>query len=236
MMKNDSRPFRHELKYLITKDQMETIRKRLLTVMKPDVHTKDGFYMIRSLYFDDLWESAFQEKMAGTPSRKKIRIRCYDGKDDVIKLEYKLKEGQYIQKKSANLTRAEFEQILAGNVDDFAKSENALKRDFYIQTKLNQLRPKVIVDYERKPYVFPFGDVRITFDENIRVALSDFNIFDKELPTIEVLEKDMLIMEVKYTEYLPDIIRDLLPKDKTIHTAASKYVMCLEKQKEFCRR
>ena len=235
-MKSNPFPFRHELKYLITKRQMEAIEKNLLTIMKPDVHTDDGYYMIRSLYFDDLWESALQEKLAGTPSRKKIRIRCYNCSDDVIKLEYKLKEGQYIHKKSTKLTHEEFDRILKGDIEDFAQSEDALKRDFYIQTKLNQLRPKVIVDYERKPYVFPFGDVRITFDENIRVALSDFNIFDKELPNVEVLEKDMLIMEVKYTEYLPDVIRDLLPKDKTIHTAASKYVMCLEKQKEFCRR
>ncbi len=236
MMKSSTSKFRHELKYLITVNQMEKIKQQLSVVMKPDQHAKNGSYMIRSLYFDDLWETAYNEKMAGTSSRKKYRIRCYDGKDDVIKLECKKKEGQYIHKTAASLTRDEFYRILAGEIDDFPASGNPLKQEFYVQVKANQLKPKVIVDYEREPYVFPYGDVRVTFDKNIRVALSDYDIFKAELPTIEVLPEEQLIMEVKFTEYLPEIIRELLPKEGALQTAASKYVMCLEKQKEFCRR
>lgn len=236
MMKSNTSKFRHELKYIITKKQKDEIEKHLQMVMKIDRHAENGSYMIRSLYFDDLWESAYREKAAGTFLRKKYRIRCYNGADDIIKLECKKKEGQYIHKTAASLSKDEFYRIINGDVQEFATSENRLKQAFYVECKTNQLQPKVIVDYEREPYVFPFGDVRITFDRNVRVALSDYDIFRKDLPTIEILPDDRLIMEVKYTEYLPEVIRDLLPKDGTIQTAASKYVMCLEKQKEFCRR
>lgn len=236
MKQNSSSKFRHELKYLITREQMEQIKKRISVIMNTDEHAKDGRYMIRSLYFDDLWESAYNEKMSGTSSRKKYRVRCYNGSSDVIKLERKRKEGQYINKVAVNLSAEEFYRMLSGEIEEFQCSGQRLKQDFYLETKINQMKPKVIVDYEREPYVYPFGDVRITFDTNIRVALSEYNIFNMELPTIEVLPEDQLIMEVKYTEYLPEIIRDILPTEGTVHTAASKYVLCLEKQKEFCRR
>lgn len=235
-MKSSSSKYRHELKYLITYEQMEWIKKRLAMIMDADANAQNGSYMIRSLYFDDMWETAYSEKMAGTSSRKKYRVRCYNGSSDVIKLECKKKEGQYINKTAVSLSTDEFYRTLSGDIEDFKDSDHMLKREFYMQTMVNQMKPKVIVDYEREPYVYPFGDVRITFDKNVRVALSDYDIFNMELPTIEVLPKGQLIMEVKFTEYLPEIIRDILPREGTVHTAASKYVMCLEKQKEFCRR
>ena len=94
------------------------------------------------------------------------------------------------------------------------------------------MKPKVIVDYERVPYVYPLGDVRITFDCHVRAGVFENDLFDQALPVLEVLEPHQLIMEVKYTEFLPEMIRDMLRVDNSIYTAASKYVLCLEKRKE----
>ena len=235
-MKKSKESYRHELKYLISTWEKEFIEKKIAAILKQDIHSVDGGYMIRSLYFDDLWENAYNEKLAGTSSRKKYRIRCYNGQKDVIKLEKKKKEGQYIYKEAANLTEKEFLDILSGEVDFLKKSDHFLKQEFYYEIKTNQMRPKVIVDYEREPYVLAYGDVRITFDSHIRAAISGYDIFDLNIPTIEVLPKDQLIMEVKFTEYLPEMVRDILPHQDVALMAASKYVMCLEKQKEFCRR
>ena len=37
-----------------------------------DPHADEGGYMIRSLYFDDYWNSAYEEKEAGVLMRKKV--------------------------------------------------------------------------------------------------------------------------------------------------------------------
>ena len=103
--------FRHELKYRISEEQRDILIARIKDILPRDKNAVNGQYMIRSLYFDDYWKSAYDEKMAGTLSRKKYRIRIYDYSDRVIKLECKHKQGQYIYKESANLTREETDRI-----------------------------------------------------------------------------------------------------------------------------
>lgn len=225
--------FRHELKYFISEAEKEVIARRLGVVMKKDAHAKDGKYFIRSLYFDDRDENAYEEKLAGTNERKKYRIRIYNLEDGVIRLECKRKEGQYINKISAKLTREEADKLIAGEYEVIKDRTESVCRDFYLECKANGMRPAVIVDYDREPYVYSYGDVRITFDEHVRGGVFEHNLFDKALPVLEVLEPGQLIMEVKFTEYLPEVIRDLLQVDDSVYTAASKYVLCLEKRKEY---
>ena len=232
-MRNSNLKFRHELKYLISEPEKEVIARRLSTIMQRDAHAKDGRYFIRSLYFDDEWENAYEEKLAGTNERKKYRIRIYNLEDSVIRLECKRKEGQYINKISAKLTRKETDKLIAGVYDFLKDRPEQVCKDFYLECALNRMKPKVIVDYDREPYVYTYGDVRITFDEHVRGGVFENELFDKALPVMEVLEPGQLIMEVKFTEYLPEIIRDLLRVDDCIYTAASKYVLCLEKRKEY---
>ena len=64
---------------------------RMKHLLKKDPHASDGGYMIRSLYFDDYWNSAYEEKESGILMRKKYRIRIYDYSDRSIKLERKKK-------------------------------------------------------------------------------------------------------------------------------------------------
>ena len=225
--------FRHELKYFINEAEKEVIAKRLGVIMQKDAHATDGKYFIRSLYFDDRYEDAYEEKLAGTNERKKYRIRIYNLSDAVVRLECKRKEGQYINKISAKLTREEADALIAGDYEVLRDREEQVCREFYLECKANGMKPAVIVDYDREPYVYKWGDVRITFDEHVRGGMFEHALFDEALPVVEVLEPGLLIMEVKFTEYLPQIIRDLLRVDDSIYTAASKYVLCLEKRKEF---
>jgi len=233
-MKNSGHPkFRHELKYIISENEKEAIKQRLKTVLSLDANVIDGSYMIRSLYFDDVRETAYTEKLMGTDSRKKYRIRCYNASDKVIKLECKRKERQYINKVAATLTREETDKILAGDIDFLKDRKEKVCKDFYVEWKTNILRPRIIVDYDREPYVYPFGDVRITFDTHIRAGIGSFDLFDSKLPVLETMEPGQLVMEVKFTEYLPRIVEDILPVADSVQTAASKFVMCLEKSMEY---
>lgn len=48
-------------------------------------------------------------------------------------------------------------------------------------------------------------------------------------PTLPVLEPGKLVLEVKFTEFLPQLVRDLLPPRAQELTAVSKYVLCCDK-------
>lgn len=231
-MKNNLK-FRHELKYLIGEDERVVLEERFSRLMQKDAHAKGGQYFIRSLYFDDEWETSYEEKLAGTHDRKKYRIRIYNLEDTLIRLECKRKEGQYINKISAKLSREEADMLIRGEYAFLLGRKEQVCHEFYLERVANRMKPRVIVDYERIPYVYPHGDVRITFDCHVRGGVFENNIYDRALPVMEVLEPGQLIMEVKYTEFLPELIRDMLRVDNSIYTAASKYVMCLEKRKEF---
>lgn len=76
--------YRHELKYLISYGQKADLNLRLAPLLEQDSHARGGCYMIRSLYFDDYWNTAYQEKVDGVLMRKKYRIRIYDYSDRVI--------------------------------------------------------------------------------------------------------------------------------------------------------
>lgn len=228
-MKKTKEAFRHEQKYLISLKDKRLIRQRIRNIMALDKHVKQESYTIRSLYFDDYLNSAYEDKQAGVLIRKKYRIRIYNYTDQVIKLERKRKHGAYIYKEDAPLTKEEFYKILDGDYGFLLKSPHQLCREFYVECMANVLRPRTIVDYEREPWTLEAGTVRVTFDENIRAAVGSFDIFDANLPTLEVLEPEKLVLEVKYTEFYPDIIKEIIPADATEYTAVSKYVLCYDK-------
>ncbi|RKM62933.1 polyphosphate polymerase domain-containing protein [Butyrivibrio sp. XB500-5] len=225
------RQFRNEWKYLINYGEYESLKCQMKPYFHLDPNAKGDGYLIRSLYFDDLWNSAYEEKEVGVYFRKKYRIRIYNFSDTSIKLERKLKQGSYIYKESASLTRDEVYKILDGDYEFLLHSDNNLCREFYFECISNMMRPRVIVDYDRTPFIMDAGTVRITFDKKVRAAVGGFDIFDDSLPTLSALPSDKLIMEIKYTEFLPKIVKELAPPSRSEFVAASKYVLCCDKTK-----
>lgn len=231
-IKSPGLQFRHELKYLITPGDAELLKLRLGAIMRLDAKAEEtGGYKVRSLYFDDLWNSAYEEKLMGVVSRCKYRIRIYNDSDKSINLERKLKRGNYIAKQSAALTRDEAEMLIGGEYGFLLNNPQQLCREFYYECTTRLMRPRVIVDYERIPYTMPVGDVRITFDMDVRAALLSFDIFDPKLPALGVLEHGNMILEVKFTGLLPGILKKALPQRASQVLSASKYVLACDKVK-----
>jgi len=225
-MEYNGRRFRHELKYYINYCDYLVLRSRMNLLMDPDPNAgKDGDYMIRSLYYDDILDSALNEKADGVRIRHKYRIRTYNLSDSVIKLERKSKVDSYVNKETAALSRQALEGLMHGDYS-MLDMENPLVRDFYISIKNDGLRPKVIVDYDREAFVCSFGDTRVTFDKELRVPMTSNDIFDKSIPTNILVKMPRLIMEVKYNEFLPEHIRQALVIGASEHCAVSKYVFC----------
>lgn len=222
--------FRHELKYFVNYRDYYILRSRLSGILKHDGNAdEDGAYSIRSLYFDDLSNRALFEKQSGVLSRDKFRIRLYNGASDVIKLEKKSRRGQYVYKTGCRVNKGWVSSLLDNEItalDVLNQPAESVVREFIRRVQHSNLRPAVIVDYDREAYISALGNVRITFDMNLRTGLSSHDIFDNNIPTIDVLERPVHIMEVKYDEFLPEYIFKALRGVTNTRYAISKYVMC----------
>ena len=219
--------YRHELKYYINQGDYVLLSKRLKETLKSDKHTdENGEYFIRSLYFDDMNDSAFRDKLSGIDRRDKFRIRVYNLSANIIKLECKHKDGPYIRKDSIALTGEEYQRIMNGDYSFLLHRKEMFAKRMFAEFAIKQLKPKVLVDYMREPYVFEHQDVRITFDKDIRTAYRSVDLFNPNLPTYPVLTEGDMVLEVKYNEYLPTYIRTLLQIDAPLRSAISKYCLC----------
>ena len=219
--------FRHELKYQIGQHHYHILRQRLSKLLEHDKHAgPDGEYHIRSLYFDDVSNSALHDKQGGISDRAKYRIRIYNFSDQVIHFEKKIKKQDYIAKLKEPLTRQLYNSLIYGDYKPLLEQNKPLLQEIYYLAEHKLLRPKVIVDYVREPFICSNGNVRITFDKNLRSGQHNLQLFDQSAPTVPVLDNGSLIMEVKYDEYLPEVIRSSLQLEGLIRQAASKYVIC----------
>lgn len=226
--------YRYELKYVISEGEHLLLAKRLKACLRQDENAlaNGGEYFIRSLYFDDPFDTALWEKTSGVASRDKFRIRIYNLSDDAIKLERKHKEGQFIKKDSVSISREECDQIARGRYACLLRNEDPFAKQFYGIFLANHMQPKVLVDYMREPYVFPEQDVRITFDKDVRTAMRCTDLFNPQAVTYPVWDlKNCMILEIKFNEYLPQYVQELLTLGASQRTAASKYVFC--RQYEF---
>lgn len=218
--------FRHELKHYINLADYLSIRQRLLAVARPDGHTgPEGTYKIRSLYFETPEDKALNEKLSGINQREKFRLHYYNGDLSNIKLEKKTKIGGLGNKRSAQITREECEKLMEGELEWMMASEEPLLLELYAKMKYQQLKPKTVVDYVREPYVFGPGNVRMTIDSQIKTGIHSKDFFHLELPTIPTAVGNVIILEVKYDAFLPDIMRDIIQQGNRKSTAYSKYAI-----------
>ncbi len=225
--KRNGLPARHELKYFINPAELEALRARLRGALAMDSHCVNGEpYVIRSLYFDDIDDSAFYDKQAGVMHRDKYRIRIYRYSDREIFLERKRKLGDLIQKSSVQITRRLCDQLVDGNPTGLQKAQNPLLQDMYVQMRTRLLRPRVIVDYAREAYLHPAEDVRITFDLSLRTGLFSRDLFNPRLPTVCPHDRNVEILEVKFNNYLPGYVNALLAGVEAERSAVSKYILC----------
>ena len=224
---SQSLKYRNEFKYYISPHQRFIITQKLKGILQLDQHvSEEGEYHIRSLYFDDIQNTALHEKLGGVRDRVKYRIRIYNKSDNVIHFEKKIKYRDYIAKVKEPITRAMYDQIVAGNYEVLQEGNKPLLLEIYSQMKNQLLRPIVIVDYVREPYVSQHGNVRITFDKQLRTGLNNIDIFDPNLKPVPALDDERIILEIKYDEYLPQAIQTALQLEGVHRTSASKYVIC----------
>ena len=235
------RQYRHELKYKISYPDYLAMRSRLRPVMKADPHAAaGGRYLVRSVYFDNLNDKALREKIDGVAKREKFRIRYYNDDLSYIVLEKKMKIGSLCLKCSAPITEEECRKILSGgrsSVTDggrgslrngdlsFMKEHpQELVRELYAKMTCQLLRPRVLVSYTREPFIYQAGNVRVTFDSDIRTSLFHQEFLTKEAAGISATDEPQdVYLEVKFDAFLPEVVQDLIRVKGIRQHTFSKY-------------
>lgn len=220
--------YRHEYKYLISRRDAELLKRRLPHIMEPDPHAGEtGKYTIRSLYFDDVNASAYYEKMDGINERTKYRIRFYDYDNSLIKLERKEKLGNLTRKASQTITKKDARALEYGVSTGCPDNPKGLTEELRLACLGRGVRPRVLVDYDRTPFICRDGNTRITIDENLRTRPYIAHLFASPRAMIPVLDPDQVILEVKFDDFIPSYLLTALadiPKDAM---AISKFAFCM---------
>ena len=218
--------YRHEYKYQCSEAQLAVIQSRIEHFMYHDPHANNGGYSIRSMYFDNYAHRCFYENENGVAPREKFRIRIYNASDKRISLECKRKEHDKTYKTSCLLTMQEYESILrGGDLKDLDKKPDLLKK-FMILLHTQHFKPDVIVEYDRIPYIYSVGNVRVTLDKNIRLSTDFENFFSPSIPSRPILPTGQHLLEVKYDELFPSFIENILQLNDLQRTTFSKYYLC----------
>ncbi len=216
---------REEKKFLISLEEFRKKSHYLDMLMIQDEHNGTDGYIIRSLYFDTVYDDDFFEKLEGVETRRKIRLRIYDPKSDYAMLEMKQKQGASQKKRSLRMTKADAEALIAGRYEVLLNYEEDFAKECYALMQYKCYRPKTIVQYNRKAYVAKENKIRITFDNNIVATESSFDLFSENLIMNPVLDKFNVVLEVKFNGFLLDYIRQFINNINKSELSVSKYAL-----------
>jgi len=218
--------YRNEIKFFINSYQKRNMANKLRTICQRDSFSDaDGGYLVSSLYFDDYVQSALYDKLNGFNDRKKFRLRIYNHQADVIKLERKIKKGIVIEKSNVTLSMDEYQSLINGDIYFLKGKDDRVAKDFYLCYQTKRLRPRVVVEYRREAFIFHYGDVRITYDSFLKAGVFKNDLFSNGY-LVAAIPNEQIILEVKYSGYFPDVIRNLIQTNNLQWQSSSKFVMC----------
>lgn len=215
---------RHEYKHYINYIDLLDLRSRLSKVMEMDQHaTAKGGYAVRSVYFDNYADKALYEKTNGVDDREKFRMRLYNADPSLILLQKKSKLRGLCYKSSVKISQNCCLEVLNGDYSSLLTSEEPLMIEFYAKLKYQQLRPRTIVEYWREAYKLDAGNVRVTLDHHIRTSNQPERFLSSGYPGFPLV--NAYILEVKYDQFLPEVVRAVTALSSRPTVSFSKYAV-----------
>lgn len=225
--------YREEKKYLMNMVDMKRLSGQLDALMLQDPHNGAQGYSIRSLYFDTINESDYQNKIDGLELRRKIRLRTYSPNSNFAMLEMKQKQGNYQMKRSLRISRDDAEALCNQRYDVLLKYSEPFATECYGLMLMKLYAPKTIVEYKRKAYIAKENKIRITLDQEIRATETDLRLFNPKLNLYPVLDPFQSVLEVKYNGFLLSYIKDLVNSANRSELTVSKYCLARSASMKF---
>ena len=215
--------YRKEVKYLVSDNDFNLINENLKMLLKKDKYCINNFYTITSIYFDNYKNASYNQVKCGVSKRWKYRIRFYNLDDSFIKLEKKYKEN-LTKKSDITISKEMLNNILNNNLR-INRNNSPLLNEFILKIKTEALKPVMCIEYDRIPYVYKLGNVRVTLDYNIRYNKKFDNLFDS---TKKMYYLNSKVLEVKYNEFIPDFISKKIGLNYLNQTSFSKFLKSMD--------
>lgn len=215
---------RYEHKYMISKNSYFTLKQKLKFVMKKDINTlNDIGYNIRSQYYDTIENESLFNKTVGIQKRSRYRIRTYNKDKSLIKLEKKTRANNISHKYFEKIDMKLYKGIYENSIID---TNSLFVRSFLTEKRYKLLRPVISIDYEREAFNLIISNLRVTFDKNLRFSYPKYDMFIDHI-SYPVIDKDVVILEIKFDRMIPDYIKDILSTEHAEKISISKYEMCM---------
>lgn len=239
---------RNEFKYLVPNEHLSGLRKAIMSFAEEDpnapLESLHHQYTVRSIYFDTTGFEYYWDKRHGIKSRKKLRIRSYNTLDDypdrnpVVFLEVKRKEIDFIDKNRCKVKWNDLEKLLqTGDLERYVISSHDPEiydeaSRFFFHLKGKNLRPVVLVVYEREAFYSKFDPYfRISLDKNIRSLLFPGVNQLFRVGGLETCFYKDFVLELKFSGAFPSWMSDILFRYRLTRQALSKYKFSLDYHK-----
>ncbi len=219
---------RYEKKYIVDREQVEWLRKKISEYMYEDKHNKDGrMYNIANIYYDTPQDQLIATSIEKPKYKEKLRLRSYGVPelDDKVFLEIKKKYKGLVNKRRTAMTLREAYNFVDNGVrpidSSYINKQVLNELDFFLQRY--ELSPKVYLTYDRYAHFSKTdNDFRLTFDTNIKARRKDLRLEAGGYGEL-LMGEDFWLMEVKSLYSFPLWFVELLSKNNIYSQSFSKY-------------
>ena len=233
---------RYEFKYILSSELRHEVEEELSHFMEFDPFVKKiekNKYYVRSLYFDDPFNSFYHEKIDGLMHRTKFRIRTYSynyNKNIPIFLEVKGRYNNFVFKHRTHLQTNKYENFIKKiNIDksystifNEYENDNIIKKFIYDYYR-KKIKPCLLIDYKRRSYISKYDyNFRLTFDEEIKACKAK-ELFPKFLQSTRKVYPGNTILEIKFPKHIPAWFLRIIKTYELNRYSFSKY--CIGKEK-----
>jgi hypothetical protein len=223
---------RWEVKYVVDRTTRTALDRDLCALMDPDrFSSRDGSYIVRSLYFDTPDYMAYHSKISGDAVRHKLRTRIYTDKPDeakMVRLEVKSRYIGTVHKIAADVSLENYQEIWGAVQRRTLPSQRILAldrgvREFMRLQKQYNMEPKILVQYRRRAFERrDLSRVRVNFDDEL-VGSRDLNLLTTLSNARRLLRYDHSVFEVKVDGVMPFWLHMLIDKYGLQNRAFSKF-------------
>ena len=209
---------RHEVKYIITPEQYEIVLEGIKNHLTLDHY---GETTIQSLYYDTDDYRLIRNSIERPSYKEKIRARSYGlaTPDKMVFLELKKKTQGIVFKRRVEIKEKAIIEFINQGKENPTQIE---KEIIYFCNYYKNLKPRMLLLYDRSAYTCEESDLRITFDKNTRYRTSDLNLCTN-LDGIKLLPNGEILMEIKTALGYPMWLVKLLNENKIYKGKFSKY-------------
>lgn len=228
---------RYEFKYLLSARQRAAIEAEISHFMSPDSHVHNELnkgYFVRSLYFENADATHYYEKTDGIRTRRKFRLRTYGKQHEPEMPIYLEEKGRHIERTYKHRVALDHEHLglfgapetIASLLDLYPGVE--MVERFCFDNFRRALRPTVLVDYLRHPYVSPFDvSFRITFDSRLSGCPSDM-LYPEAAGNWVAMKAGYTVLEVKFFRRIPAWFHRIIQAHNMRRLSISKFCEAME--------